>query len=481
MTNVIRMLREAMSQVRRFRRDEGGTMAMMMGLTAIPLIFAVGAGVDYGSANMAKAKLDAVADTASLSAVDHQNITATPAAAQTAAQNTFNAEAVGIPGVTVTNLTATVTDSTTGRTAVVNYTATKTNTFMGIFGYPTTTITGSSTAQAGLTTNIDFYLLLDNSPSMNIAATTAGINTMVANTSAQGGCAFACHESDPAADNLGNPGGVDNYTLAQNLGVVTRMQNLATATQALMSSASSMEGSNQQYEMAIYTFNGSGLSTIQLLTSNLANAQNAAANINVEEVYSNNWLTKTNQNNDTDTDFESAMSSINGIMPSPGTGTPSSTPQEVLFIVTDGVDDEVSSSCSQSLDGNSLPAAVQHDLVHDGEESRHSNCGAVHRISAAADQLLVQRLDRAVPKPDLPQPAKLRVAGDVFLGDHRRRYHRRDADAVPAGGRGGATDEVTDVRRGPDRRAVSSLARKSRCAILPACCVVARRAGVAQW
>jgi hypothetical protein len=46
------------------------------------------------------------------------------------------------------------------------------------------------------------------------------------------------------------------------------------------------------------------------------------------------------------------MSQINGIMPLPGTGTPNSTPQEVLFIVSDGVDDEVSSSCSQSLDGN---------------------------------------------------------------------------------------------------------------------------------
>ena len=328
-------------------------MATMMGLTAIPLIFAVGAGVDYGTANMAKAKLDAVADTAALAAVDHQAITGTPAAAQTTAQNTFNAEAVNLPNVTVSNLSATVTDSTTGRTAVVSYTATKSNTFMGIFGYPSTAITGSSTAQAGLTTNIDFYLLLDNSPSMNIAATSAGITAMVAATSAQGGCAFACHEFDPAADNLGNPGGEDNYTLAQKLGVVTRMQNLASATQSLMSSASSMEGSNnQQYQMAIYTFNSSSLSTIQLLTSNLANAQAAAANINVEEVYSNNWLTKTNQNNDTDTNFESAMSAINTIMPLPGTGTPASTPQEVLFIVTDGVDDEVSSSCSQSLDGN---------------------------------------------------------------------------------------------------------------------------------
>jgi Flp pilus assembly protein TadG len=353
MTHVIRLLRDATRQLRRLRRDERGSMALMMGLMAVPLLFAVGAGVDYGTANMSKAKLDAIADTAALAAVDHQNITSTAAAAQTVAENVFNAEATNLPNVSVSNLTATVTDSTTGRTALVNYTATKTNLFMGLFGYPTTTISGSSTAQAGLTTNIDFYLLLDNSPSMNIAATSAGIATMVANTTAQGGCAFACHESDPAADNLGNKGGVDNYTLAQNLGVVTRMQNLATATQALMSSATSMEGSNnQQYQMGIYTFNGSGLNTIQLLTSNLTNAENAAANINVEEVYSNNYLTKSNSNNDTDTDFESAMSAINTIMPLPGTGTPSSTPQEVLFIVTDGVDDEISSSCSQTFDGN---------------------------------------------------------------------------------------------------------------------------------
>ncbi len=352
MTNVVRLLVGVVRQMHRFRRDDGGSMAIMMGLTAVPLIFAVGAGIDYGTANMAKAKLDAVADAAALSAVDHQAITGTPAAAQTTAQTTFNAEAVNIPNVTVGNVTATVTDSTTGRTAVVNYTATKTNLFMGIFGDPTTTITGSSTAQAGLTTNINFYLLLDNSPSMNIAATSAGIQTMVNNTSAQGGCAFACHESDPAADNLGNPGGEDNYTLAQNLGVVTRMQNLASATQSLMTSAASMEGSNQQYQMAIYTFNNSSLNAIQALTSNLGNAKTAAATINVEEVYSNNWLTKTSQNNDTDTNFESAMSAINTIMPAPGTGTPASTPQEVLFIVSDGVDDEVASSCSQSLDGN---------------------------------------------------------------------------------------------------------------------------------
>jgi Flp pilus assembly protein TadG len=337
----------------RFRRDENGAMAMTMGLMAIPLIFSVGAGIDYGSASMVKSKLDAITDTAALSAVDHLAITGTAADAQTTAQNTFNAQATNISNLSISSMSATVTDSVTTRVAVVNYTATKTNAFMGIFGMPTMTISGSSTAQAGLTTNINFYLLLDNSPSMNIAATSAGITTMVNNTQAQGGCAFACHETNPAADNLGNAGGVDNYTLAQKLGVVTRMQNLASATQSLMSTASAMEGSNsQQYQAAIYTFANAGLNTVQALTSDLSTARSAAANINVLQVYSNNWLTKTNQNNDTDTNFETAMSAINTIMPAPGLGTPNSTPQEVLFIVSDGVDDEVSSTCSKNLDGN---------------------------------------------------------------------------------------------------------------------------------
>jgi len=338
--------------LRHFGAQKSGSMATFAAIAAVPLVFSVGAGVDYGSASMAKAKLDAVADTAALAAVDHQAITTTPAAAQTTATNVFNAEAVNLANVTVNSVTATVTDGTGGRTVVVAYSATKTNTFMSIVGIPTTTIAGQSTAQAGLSTNINFYLLLDNSPSMNIAATTAGITTMVAATSAQGGCAFACHESHPSSDNLGNPGGVDNYTLAQQLGVVTRMQNLATATQSLMTTATATEGTNTQYQMAIYTFADSGLNTVQLLTSNLANAKTAAAGINVEEVYSNNWLTSSNHNNDTDTNFETAMSQINGIMPAPGTGRPGSTPQEVLFIVSDGVDDEVSTTCSQTLDGN---------------------------------------------------------------------------------------------------------------------------------
>src|SRR5260370_15481000 len=106
--------------------------------------------------------------------------------------------------------------------------------FAGLVGMSSVPINGTSQSIASTPPNIDFYLLLDNSPSMAIAATTTGINTMVSNTASQGGCAFACHQTNPGGDNLGNPGGVDNYQLAKNLNVVTRIQNLNAATQTLM-------------------------------------------------------------------------------------------------------------------------------------------------------------------------------------------------------------------------------------------------------
>src|ERR1700692_1399692 len=118
MANLSRLFRNALAQMGRFRRNEGGTMALFVALSAIPVIFSVGAGIDYSTANMAKSKLDAVADAAALSAVDHNAISGTAAAAQTTATTVFNSEATNLANVTVGNVSITVTDSSTGRTAV---------------------------------------------------------------------------------------------------------------------------------------------------------------------------------------------------------------------------------------------------------------------------------------------------------------------------------------------------------------------------
>jgi Flp pilus assembly protein TadG len=342
----------------RFRRDRRGNAAIIFALSMIPCVFLVGLGLDFTAATQKRVQLNAAADAAALAAVTPSMMSQTTTAAQTAATNAFNAIASTMTGVTSVTPTVNVSNNGTTRTVSVSYTANSTNSFPNVLKLLTGTsqtnwpISGSSQATATAAPNINFYLLLDNSPSMNIAATTDGINTMVAHTSAQGGCAFACHESHPSADNLGNPNGEDNYTLAQNLGVTTRIENMAAATQALMTTAQTVEAANNAtYKMAIYTFNYSGTSTVQTLTSSLSTAASAASTIDVLEVYNNNCLTVSNCNNDTDTDFNSAMSSINSIMPNPGTGTSGNSPQIVLLIVSDGVDDKVSGTCSQTLDG----------------------------------------------------------------------------------------------------------------------------------
>ena len=359
-----------------FLRSRDGSVAIIAALAIIPMTLLIGAGVDYGMAADRQAQLEGYADAAALSAVTPTMMTENNSQAQAVAQNSFNAQASTLTQVTynTSDVTATVT-TTAGnvRTATVSYSVPYNTFFASILGMSTITLKGGSTATGGLPPNIDFYLLLDNSPSMAIAATTAGIATMVSKTQGQCdtapsggsscGCAFGCHETAPnsqyehhyvgntESNGLGNTGGVDNYALARSLSVTLRIDLLNQAAQNLMATAQSMEsGNDAHYRAAIYTFDpavpGTGsnplpTTALQTLTSNLSTAEASAANLALLEVYANNYLTSGNANNDTDTDFQAALNSINTTMPNPGSGTNNTgdTPQEILFIVTDGVDD----------------------------------------------------------------------------------------------------------------------------------------------
>ena len=343
-----------LTKLTRFVRERQGSVATIFAISIVPLVFLTGMGVDYTIATVREDKLNSYADAAALAAVTPAMLTQSDTASITAAQNAFNAQANTLRGVTynILNLNVSVSDTITTRTVTVSYTAASQNFFPNVLGQSTIALGGKSQAMATAAPNINFYLLLDDSPSMAIAATQSGITTMVNNTSSQGGCAFGCHQSNPAKDNLGNPGGEDNYALARALGVTLRIDNLRNAAQDLMTTAQQTETSDgASYQMAIYTFD-SNFNVIAGLTSNLQTAQTEAGNINVEEVYSNNWLTASNDNSDEDTNWDAAMSAINAAMPNPGTGTAQKgdTPQEVLFVVTDGVEDEnVSGSRTQSL------------------------------------------------------------------------------------------------------------------------------------
>jgi len=343
---------------RRLLRQGEGNVAITFALCIVPLVFLIGMALDYASAIARQQRLNAAADSAALAAVSPSLMNQSTTQAKTVATNVFSAQASAVTGVTSATPTVTITQNGLARSATVSFTASSTNVFPSVLGQASWPLTGTSTAGSASAANIDFYMMLDNSPSMALAATTAGINTMLANTPQQdggNGCAFACHQSNPnSTDTPGNPAGWDNYQLAQSLNVVTRIQNMATATKALSTTATSLAAqTGVTFRMGVYTFNtsnqGTTLTTVQSLTSNLSQAGTAAASVDVLEVYKQNWLTSSVYDLDTDTDFASALSSMNSTMTTPGTGASGSSPKALLFIVTDGVESTQTSTCTQPL------------------------------------------------------------------------------------------------------------------------------------
>jgi Flp pilus assembly protein TadG len=358
-----------------FAHDRRANVALMFAFLVLPIIFGIGMAVDYGTAARLKSKLNEAADAAVLAAVTPAMMNQSNAAAILAAKNMFIAQTTGqrrliFDGTQQADLNVTIAANTgLARTVTVTYHGQSQNVFGGIVAWNTIPFGGTATASAATPPNIDFYLMLDTSPSMGIAGTPTDIATMVAHTSSQGGCAFACHEANPSADGLGNPGGEDNYALARNLGVTLRADLLVTAMTDLTNTAYAAEHNpalpvQPAYRMSINSFDLS-LHPLVTLTSNFVTAwstQSAAmqaSNTQTLQVYDNNnactatsttthGVTTTNpcggpaSNSDAFTNYDAAMGGITALMPTPGGGTTNAgdTPREILFIVTDGVEDE---------------------------------------------------------------------------------------------------------------------------------------------
>lgn len=323
---------------------------MTFALTLVPIMGAVGAAVDYSVASRARTELQALADAAAVGSVAKTAPAMVAAASMssdgpipagvTDALNIFNAQLASKIGFVNATPSATVVKANGTVTSTVSYSATVQMMFMGLFGKQSIPITGKSTAAHTMPTYVDFYLLLDNTPSMGVGATPVDVAKMVNNTPDK--CAFACHDLSSYPN--------DYYSKAKQLGVQMRIDVVRLATQQLMDTATATETFSDQFRAAIYTFGSSctdpGLSTIKALTSNLSSAKTAAANIDLMTIPYQGYA------NDQCTNFDGALTDVNSKITTPGNGTSAASPQKFLFFVSDGVNDANNpTSCSKPLTG----------------------------------------------------------------------------------------------------------------------------------
>ena len=391
-------------QILRLVRDRRANVALITGLTIVPLIFSIGFGIDYSRAMRLRTKLNAAADAAALAAVTSPMMQNNGASAQSAATAMFNAQVIGLPGLvfnSATDLTVTVAASGTlnnGRTVVVTYKAGSTNVFSAILGSPKLTINGSSQSDATKAPYINFFLVLDTSPSMLLPSTSDGLNKIRAASSTSyltGGCAFACHNQNPHTDNIyvrdssgkdiyldtsgvawavtrvanskiyaKNASGTeiqvgttttgqyaDGLWLTRNYGslyggsnIELRLDSEQTAAQDLIPFAQTMATNNHVgYKLQVYGYDYGAPVKLTASMTNVANLTTASIPNLVglqTNYFQNNCPTASVCNNDQSTEFATMFTAMNTAMPTPGDGSTATTPQQVMFIVTDGMSDE---------------------------------------------------------------------------------------------------------------------------------------------
>ena len=338
----------------RFACNRHGNIPVIFVACLLPLVSAIGCAADYSRAEQLRSRLQAAADAASAGSIAETSPAFMAAGSMAAdgpilegasnATGIFKGNMSGVTGYTLNRLTPTVTRSGGTVTSTVEFSAAVPTTFLGVIGKSTITVTGTSSAGANMPRFIDFYLLLDNSPSMGVGATPADVSSMVNHTPDR--CGFACHDVN---------GSSNYYDLAKSLGVTTRIDVLRSATRQLMDTAAATGTYSNQYRMAIYDFGGSsdgqGLRALFRLSSNLINAKAAAESIDLMAVSGHG------DNNDQDSSFTTIIPAIDSLISAPGIGTPSA-PQKYLFLVSDGVADEYNSACLKPAIGGRCQSPI---------------------------------------------------------------------------------------------------------------------------
>jgi hypothetical protein len=424
-------------------RNRDANVTLISAMSLIPTLFGLGFCIDYARAEMLQSRINAVADAAALAATDDLFLQKDwTTIARPAAYNIFTTQVTDYQDFSYNPSTQLVINGTQtgalnlGRTVYVGWAGQSLNMFSGILGAASLSISGSSTASATEAPNMNFFLVMDKSPSMLLPTTSTGITEVQAATSDS--CAFACHQQQPGTNYVKDANGkfvfidqnfyttgnanvgvyylIDSsnnlYTSAGTMlgpvnntstsGQVTTIQYTTTTTttkngkttttnnynnyvygyyadgywlthnylsiypsgtkvdlrvndetaaaQALIPYAVTQEGVNKvTYKLQYFTYDWTHPSTTSPVTQygSMTDVASLSAS-SVPNLDNQDWWISNNTYNssccsqgDAVTETSNMLASMNTIMPAPGTGASSASPQEVMLLITDGVSDEV--------------------------------------------------------------------------------------------------------------------------------------------
>lgn len=286
----------------------------MVALTLVPMILAVGASFDYIRAYNAKQSMQSDLDAALIAAVkeiDNDDATAL----KQKVSDWFHAQ------VESSYTLGDIEIDTTSHRITATASGTVATTLMKLANIDTVPISVGSAVKGPSTSYLNVYIVIDRSPSMLLAATTAGQQAMYNGI----GCQFACHTGD--SHTIGKTTYANNYKYSSEKKIQLRADVAVDAVSKVIDLIETADGSHQRIKVGLYSL-GDTIKEVLAPTLDTTTARN--------RLYDDNYGL-TSATSTTYTYFDVSLAALKTKVGTGGDGSSSASPLKLVLLLTDGV------------------------------------------------------------------------------------------------------------------------------------------------
>ncbi len=305
--------------LRKLLRDKAANFGLVAGLLALPLMVAVGGSVDVALTMSVKTRLQGDLDAAILeTGRDLKNLKESEIEAklykELMARNASGYDYVLKPE----EIDVSIVDNAITATAR----ASVPTSFLRLINKNYLEVAARASVLGPSSSYVDINIVIDKSPSMLLAADTAGQAKMLS----QSNCVFACHTPEGSPKTYKDVSYNTNYKLAKAMGVTLRSDVAVSAAKEILSLVSAMDPAQSRFRVAFYTI-GATAKQVIAPTFSISTAKAALDN----DAKGLNSATS-----DESSRFDSTLASVEKFVGKAGDGSSANNPLKLVLILTDG-------------------------------------------------------------------------------------------------------------------------------------------------
>ncbi|APG88175.1 transmembrane protein (plasmid) [Sinorhizobium americanum CCGM7] len=302
-------------------RDKGGNVALTVAICMVPLLLAVGAGLDYTRAYNIQTRMQSDLDAALVAAIKEIDDYDEDAIVEKI-KEWFDAQSEK------QNATYDLTDikvDKTGHTITASASGTVPTTVMTLADIKTVPVGVVSAIEGPATSYLEVYIVIDKSPSMLLAATSEDQAMLRADKNIT--CEFACHDTKDPVKKNGSVIASTYYNYIKNLGVKLRTDVALDAVEEVLDMIDAADEDHARIKVGLYSL-GETINEVLAPTYSTSTAR---------KKLSDDDAGLTSATSMTSTDFETSLEALQNKVGKADDGSSASKPLKLVLLLTDGV------------------------------------------------------------------------------------------------------------------------------------------------